>query len=341
MNGGHHLCILGAGAWGTALAHCWAHCGAGNQLSGAPRFESVSLIARTQTQADDIGHAGENQRYLPGQKLAKNLHVTGNLKALKAATHVACVTPAQGFADLSKTIAPLLPQTTTLLLCSKGIDAASGRTMSQIAEANLPGRPVAVLSGPSFAHDVVRNLPTAVTLAHRDGEDAAMALAQLFSTQFLRIYPTGDVVGVEAGGALKNIFAIAVGVARGLELGASAEAALTARGFAELTRLAVAMGGGAQTLSGLSGLGDLILTCASTQSRNFAYGVALARDEVTPDLPLAEGAKSAQAALKLARDKDIDVPIIEAVSNLIAGALSPLEAVDALLSRPLRSETSS
>ncbi|MEM9676652.1 MAG: NAD(P)H-dependent glycerol-3-phosphate dehydrogenase, partial [Pseudomonadota bacterium] len=243
--------------------------------------------------------------------------------------------------DLSKTIAPLLPKTTSLLLCSKGIDAVSGRTMSQIVGSALAGRPVAVLSGPSFAHDVVRNLPTAVTLAHKDGEDAAMALAQLFATQVLRIYPTDDVAGVEAGGALKNIFAIAVGVARGLELGASAEAALTARGFAEMTRLAVAMGAEAQTLAGLSGLGDLVLTCASTQSRNFSFGVALARDEIAPDLPLAEGAKSAQAALKLAQAKDIDVPIIQAVSNLIAGALTPSKAVEALLSRPLRSETSS
>ncbi|MEL6744368.1 MAG: NAD(P)H-dependent glycerol-3-phosphate dehydrogenase [Pseudomonadota bacterium] len=337
MSSGNRLCVLGAGAWGTALAHCWAH----EQMSGNVRFESVSLIARTQKQADDIIQAGENRRYLPGQKLATNLHVTGNLKALEHATHIACVTPAQGFADLSKTIAPLMPKTTSLLLCSKGIDAVSGRTMSQIVGANLSGRPVAILSGPSFAHDVVRNLPTAVTLAHKDGEDAAMALAQLFATQFLRIYPTDDVAGVEAGGALKNIFAIAVGVARGLELGASAEAALTARGFAEMTRLAVAMGAEAQTLAGLSGLGDLVLTCASTQSRNFSFGVALARDETTPDLPLAEGAKSAQAALKLAQAKDIDVPIIQAVSNLIAGALTPSKAVEALLSRPLRSETSS
>jgi len=165
-----------------------------------------------------------------------------------------------------------------------------------------------------------------------------MSLAKRLATPTFRIYPTSDIRGVEAGGALKNIFAIAVGVARGLHLGASAEAALTARGFAEMTRLAIAMGAKNETLTGLSGLGDLVLTCSSPQSRNFAYGVALATGTVSSNMPLAEGAKSAQAALSTARSNKIDVPIVETIAQLVAGDLGAKEAVDALLSRPLRSE---
>ncbi|MEO1397268.1 MAG: NAD(P)H-dependent glycerol-3-phosphate dehydrogenase, partial [Pseudomonadota bacterium] len=309
--------------------------------SAKPKFASITLIARTQSQADAIVSAGENERYLPGEKLNPRLRVTADVFCLARTTHVVFVTPAQGFAALSKSLSSTLTQDATLILCSKGVDAASGRTMSEIASTNLPGRQLSVLSGPSFAHDVVRGLPTAVTLGSAGSEEATLALATLLATPTFRIYPSKDVTGVEAGGALKNIFAIAVGVARGLELGASAEAALTARGFAEMTRLAVAMGAKRETLAGLSGLGDLVLTCASPQSRNFAYGMALARGATTPDMPLAEGAKSATAALAIARENTIDVPIIDAVSNIITGTLTPESAVRELLSRPLRSEAPS
>ncbi|MEL6946241.1 MAG: NAD(P)H-dependent glycerol-3-phosphate dehydrogenase [Pseudomonadota bacterium] len=337
MSKGDHLCVIGAGAWGTALAHVW--CAAGN-------FETVTLLARTETQAEALQNKRENTCYLPGVALAPALHVTVDLEPIKRANHLAFVTPAQTFSALASQVEPFISANTTVVLCSKGIDAQTGKTIAETAATHIPRRTLAVLSGPSFAADVARGLPTAVTLATSGkGDDTtdikeAVELATRFATPTFRIYGSNDVAGVEAGGALKNVMALAVGICRGLNLGASAEAALTTRGFAEMMRFAIAMGGRAETLTGLSGLGDLILTCSGPQSRNFAYGMALATNSITSDMPLAEGAKTATVALKKAQALGIDVPVITTVVHVLTKHITPRAAVDALMKRPLRAETS-
>jgi glycerol-3-phosphate dehydrogenase (NAD(P)+) len=230
-----------------------------------------------------------------------------------------------------------VPPGVPLVLCAKGIEHETGLLLSQIAGDVLPDNPVAALSGPSFAADLARGLPTAVVIAAQDAELAA-SLAQSFSTERFRCYSTGDLVGVEIGGALKNVFAIAAGAVTGAGLGASAQAAMVTRGFVELRRIAQAFGAEPETVMGLSGLGDLLLTCSSAQSRNFAYGLALGRGESLSGRPLAEGVATAGIAAKIARERDIDAPIISAVAAILAGRITINEAVSALMTRPLRAE---
>jgi glycerol-3-phosphate dehydrogenase (NAD(P)+) len=232
-------------------------------------------------------------------------------------------------------VAEHLQRKTALILCAKGIERETGLFLSDVAASVLPGVPVAILSGPGFAGEVARGLPTAVTLAAGD-ETAALELARRLSTPRLRLYASGDMRGVEAGGALKNVIAIAAGAAHGAGLGASASAALVTRGFAEMKRLALALGGKAETLNGLSGLGDLILTCNSAQSRNFAFGVGLSR--ATGPAGLAEGAATAHVAARLAAENGIEAPIISAVAALIDGRTTISACVDALMARPLKTE---
>jgi glycerol-3-phosphate dehydrogenase (NAD(P)+) len=223
------------------------------------------------------------------------------------------------------------------VLCAKGIERGSGALLSDIAGQILPDNALAALSGPSFAIDLARGLPTAVVVGARE-EALAALLALRFSTGNFRCYSTDDLIGVELGGALKNVFAIAAGAVVGAGLGASAQAAMVTRGFVELRRIGASFGARAETLMGLSGLGDLLLTCASVQSRNFAYGLALGRGENLDGRPLAEGVATAAIAASIAHERGVDAPIIGAVAQILDGAITIGEAVSALMSRPLRNE---
>ncbi|MBU0583374.1 MAG: NAD(P)H-dependent glycerol-3-phosphate dehydrogenase [Alphaproteobacteria bacterium] len=327
MSGAFAVAVLGGGAWGTALAMQMVRAG-----------HAVRLWARDADAVAAIGE-GANPRYLPGISVDKGIEATTDLAtALEGADCVLAVTPAQVArttleAMLGK-IAPGVP----VVLCAKGIEHDSGLLLSEIAETLLPGNPVGALSGPSFAADVAKGLPTAVVIAARDAALAA-GLAQRFSTERFRCYSTGDLVGVEIGGALKNVFALAAGAVVGAGLGASAQAAMVTRGFVELRRMGQAFGAEPETLMGLSGLGDLLLTCSSTQSRNFAYGLAMGRGENLAGLPLAEGVATAVIAARIARERGIDAPIISAVAAILAGEMNISDAVSALMSRPLKSES--
>nr|WP_256478409.1 NAD(P)H-dependent glycerol-3-phosphate dehydrogenase [Notoacmeibacter sp. MSK16QG-6] len=318
---------MGAGAWGTALAVSAHHAG-----------HEVRLWARDSALAAEIDHHRTNRRYLPDVLLPPTLNASDSLSdTLSDAALVLSVVPAQATRTVLAEAAADLPKGTPLVLCAKGIEQDTGKLVSELAAETLPDAPLAALSGPSFAADVVRGLPTAVTVASADGE-LAQHLAEMLSAPAFRCYSTDDLVGVEAGGALKNVLAIAVGAAAGANLGASARAALVTRGFVELRRLGVALGGQADTLMGLSGLGDLILTCSSEQSRNFTYGAALGRGESTDGLKLAEGVATASIAAKLADRYDIDTPIIDATVALLAGESSVRELVASLMARPVKPE---
>jgi glycerol-3-phosphate dehydrogenase (NAD(P)+) len=319
--------VIGAGAWGTALAI--NACTAGHQ---------TTIWTRAATTADEINIAHRNTGALGQQQLPTQLSATTVLSdAVANADLIFLVVPAQTMATTLIAIRPHIGAETPIVICAKGIDQKSGKLMSEIVSDHLPTNLQAALSGPSFARDVAAGLPTAVTLAAENIGDAEK-LASLVSTPVFRCYASDDLRGVELGGALKNVLALAVGMADGLGLGASAKAALTTRGFAELHRLSTALGARAETLYGLSGLGDLILTCSSDQSRNFAYGRALARQQSVQDLPLAEGASTAHVAAKIAAEHHLDTPIIAAVATILTGQSTVEETVQALLSRPLRRE---
>lgn len=321
------IAVLGGGAWGTALA-----------LTAIRAGNDVTLWARDAATVEAINQRHENPRYLPGIHLDSRLRATDNpANALSGATVVLAVTPAQTLSGLLDTIKPYTVEGVPLMLCAKGIDRQSGRLLSEIAAEALPENPVAALSGPSFASDVARGLPTAVTVASRDG-DLAVRLAALLSSAHFRCYSSDDLTGVETGGALKNVLAIAAGAVAGAGLGASAQAAMVTRGFVELRRLGAAFGARPETLMGLSGLGDLILTCSSDQSRNFAYGLALGRGEPLEGRPLAEGVATAKIAARIASERGVDAPIVSAVDQILDRQLTVDEAVAALLSRPLKSE---
>lgn len=318
--------VVGAGAWGTALANVAARAG-----------RDVILWARSPEHAADMSASRENVRRLPGVRLEAAVAPTSDLSDLARADAILLVAPAQSTrsvaADLFRGgVRPGVP----VAVCAKGIERGSHAFLSDVVGEAMPGHPAAALSGPSFADDVARGLPTAVTIAAED-EALARALCVALATSTFRLYHSSDLRGVEIGGAAKNVLAIASGVAAGLGLGASAQAALIARGFAELRRFARAWGGRDETLMGLSGLGDLVLTCGSMQSRNFALGHALGRGEKPPE-KLAEGAFTAAALVEMARARSIEMPISEAVAAVLEGRESASGAVVALLARPPRSE---
>ncbi len=327
MSEGRTIAVLGGGAWGTALAVA-AH-RAGNQ---------VRLWARDQEIVDALNGGRGNERYLPGIAIADRIAATTDIgHALHGADTVLVVTPAQSLRPVLRQIDDLIAEGIPLVLCAKGIERSTGMLLPDIAAQIMPNNPVAALSGPSFATDVARGLPTAVVVA---AEDAALAaeLAQALSSPRFRCYSTDDIIGVEIGGALKNVFAIAAGAVVGARLGASAQAAMVTRGFVELRRLAKSFGARPETLMGLSGLGDMMLTCGSSQSRNFAYGVALGRGASREHLPLAEGVATATIAAEIAQERGVEAPIITAVDMLLRDELTVEEAVSALMTRPLRSE---
>ena len=322
--------VVGGGAWGTALANAAA-------AAGHP----VTLWLRDPEAATRLQAERENPRYLPGVPLHPGIRVTGQSEKLAGAQATLLVVPAQTVRGVLESLCAPLASAGPVILCAKGIERGSDSFMSAVAEQVLsPDTPVAVLSGPSFAVDVARGLPTAVTLAAADPGRAA-SLSALLSGPSLRLYHTDDVRGVEIGGAGKNVLAIACGIVAGRGLGESARAALIARAFAELMRFARAFGGRPETLMGLSGLGDLVLTASSPQSRNFAFGQRLGAG-ATPDEAaggkLAEGAFTAAALAGLAAAQGVEMPVAQAVAAIVAGSAGVDDVVAGLLARPLRGE---
>ena len=320
---------LGAGAWGTALANVAA--------VGRTR---VPLWGRDPAHVDDLARSRENARFLPGLRLADAVAPTADLSELRTAEIVLCAAPAQALRSVARAARPYLAAGAAFVICAKGIEQGTRAFMSEVVSEEAPQVDIAVLSGPSFAADVCQGLPTAVTVAART-EALAQQLAEQLSSRSFRLYRSVDVRGVEIGGAAKNVLAIACGMAAGRKLGASANAALIARGFAELRRLGAAWGAKAETLMGLSGLGDLVLTCGSSQSRNFALGEALGRGEALKDAghgKLAEGAFTASALMEIARARSVEMPICQSVTEILAGRMDVESAIDALLMRPLRAE---
>ncbi|GAM03365.1 NAD(P)H-dependent glycerol-3-phosphate dehydrogenase [Novosphingobium sp. MBES04] len=322
--------VIGAGAWGTALAQALAR--AGNQ--------EVKLWAREADLAARINETRVNDTYLPGAELDPAIRATSDLGEMAELPVLLAVVPAQFLASV---VGQLPAAERDLVLCAKGIEASSGRLMAEVAAEAAPGSRLAVLSGPTFAHEVAAGLPTAITLACSGGEAQWQRLAPLIASPAFRPYYSEDVIGAEIGGAIKNVLAIACGVAEGLGLGQNARAALIARGYAEMQRFGLARGGRAETLAGLCGLGDLVLTCSSTSSRNFSLGLALGQGQSAAEAlagksSVAEGAATAPILDDLARREGIDMPIVAAVRRLLEGAAPAGEVVADILSRPLRSE---
>ena len=315
--------IIGAGAWGTALAGVAARAG-----------RDVVLYVRSS--ATEIAATRSNPK-LPGVKLEASVTVTDDIAVAAAADIVLIATPAQNLRDAVAALAPHLAAAKPVIACAKGIERGTHKFMTEvIAETAINAIP-AILSGPSFAEDVARGLPTAVTLAAKD-ETLARALVRSLGSSTFRPYHTTDLRGVEIGGAAKNVLAIAAGIVVGRKLGASAQAALTTRGFSELTRLGRACGARGETMAGLSGLGDLILTCSSPQSRNFALGIALGRGEPPPRDKLAEGEFTAPVLVELAASQHVDMPVSNAVAAILSGATTIDAAIESLLTRPFKAE---
>src|SRR5579859_4979515 len=308
------VAIVGAGAWGTALAGVAARAG-----------RAVTLYARNASHADRIATTRENPR-LPGIKLAPEIVVTNDVAEAVRADIILVATPAQHLRGAVNAIAPHLHERTPVIACAKGIEHGTHKFMTDIIAESAPHAIPAILSGPSFADDVARGLPTAVTLAAKD-EELAKDLVRTLGSATFRPYHTTDVRGVEIGGAAKNVLAIAAGISAGKNLGASAQAALTTRGFSEMARLGRACGGRGETLVGLSGLGDLILTCSTPQSRNFALGLALGRGEPKPHGKLAEGEFTAPVLVELASSESVDMPVSKAVADILRGAVTIDDAV--------------
>ena len=323
------IAIVGGGAWGTALAQVAAASG-----------QDTMLWALEDDVVTAINRIHENPVYLKGLKLSPKIRATSNFSDLLGVDAWLVVTPAQHMrAVLSRTPCPDMP----LILCSKGIEEGSGRMLHEVAREVCPTSPVAVLSGPTFAHEVAAGLPTAVTLAC-DDQALGERLRERLSNPAFRIYLSDDVAGAEVGGAVKNVLAIACGVVDGRGLGQNARAALIARGFAEMTRFGLAAGARRETLAGLCGLGDLVLTCSSTASRNFSLGKAIGEGRDAAALmadrrTVAEGAHTAPVLHRLATERGIDMPIVAAVAALLDGSLSADDVVDRLMSRPPKAET--
>jgi glycerol-3-phosphate dehydrogenase (NAD(P)+) len=327
------IAILGAGAWGTALALSLARRG-GHELC---------LWAHSAALADKLADAGENLPYLPGFTLPVDIQVTADLpRAIFEADILLCVTPSQHLRGIITHIAPLLTRNQIILSATKGIEETTFLRMSQVVAA-VANNPFAVLSGPSFAQEVAAGMPTAVVVASNHAS-IAQIIQRDFTSPTLRVYTNDDVPGVELGGSLKNVIALAAGVANGLNLGYNSSAALITRGIAEMTRLAIACGGRRQTLAGLSGVGDLVLTCTGSLSRNRTVGIELGRGRQLPDIiaglngKVAEGVRSTTAALGLAARYAVEMPITEQMNAILHHNKSPKEAIRELMSRPGRDE---
>ncbi|MEJ2433535.1 MAG: NAD(P)-dependent glycerol-3-phosphate dehydrogenase [Pseudolabrys sp.] len=322
------ISVLGGGAWGTALA-----------LTATRAGRDVTLWEHDPSNAESLERKRES-RYLPGVRLEGSIEVTRDLAAAAAADTILLVVPAQVVRPVVTALAPSLSRGTPLIACAKGIEHGTRKFMSEIIAECASNAVPGILSGPSFAADVARGLPTAVTLAAPDADTAA-ALSHAIGSATFRPYHSTDVRGVELGGAAKNVLAIASGIVAGRGMGASATAALITRGFAELTRFGKAYGAKVETMMGLSGLGDLILTCSTSQSRNFSFGVALGKGEA-PDTAahgkLAEGVFTAPVLLEMAHAKDVEMPIGFAVADVLAKRMTLDQAIESLLARPIKAE---
>lgn len=323
------VAVIGGGAWGTALAQVAAADGR-DVLLWALEDEVVSAVNKIH----------ENPLFLKGLKLSKSIVATNNFSEVSAADLWLVVTPAQHM----RAILGRLPCTgKPLVLCSKGIEEGSGLMLHEVAKEACPDSQVAVLSGPTFAHEVAAGLPTAVTVACED-EQLGERIRKRLAIPAFRTYWTDDVAGAEVGGAVKNVLAIACGVVEGRKLGLNARAALIARGFAEMTRFGLALGARRETLAGLSGLGDLVLTCSSTSSRNFSLGKAIGEGQKPAELmadrrTVAEGAHTAPVLDRIARERGVDMPIVAAVAGLLSGKAGVDAVLEEMLSRPLRAES--
>jgi glycerol-3-phosphate dehydrogenase (NAD(P)+) len=323
------IAVLGAGSWGTALA-----------LAAVRAERSVTLWARSSERADLIATTRKNPK-LAGIGVDTSIAVTASLAEAAQADAILLAAPAQACRDVAEKLAPHLARGVPVIACAKGIERGTRKFMTEVIAECIPNATPAILSGPGFAEDVARGLPTAVTLAAPE-EKVAADLAQALGSATFRPYRSTDIRGVEIGGAAKNVLAIAAGIVSGRELGVSAAAALTTRGFAELIRFGRAAGAQPETLMGLSGLGDLILTCSSDQSRNFMFGFEVGRgarpETIENTTGLAEGFHTASVLIEMANERKIDMPIAAAVEAVLSGRTSVDDAIEALLTRPFTAE---
>lgn len=323
--------VVGGGAWGTALAHIAAKAGA-----------ETLLWARDAAMVEAINDGHENHRYLPGTALDPGIRATGSLSGFGEVDAVLLVVPAQAVRALCRSLRVIVPANRPLVCCAKGLETETGLLMTEVMREILPDHPLGCLSGPTFAAEAVRDMPTAVTLAMED-QSQATAIARAIGTATFRPYVSEDVVGAEIGGAIKNVLAIACGIAAGIGMGENTRAALITRGLAEATRLAVALGGRRETMAGLAGLGDLAMTCASRQSRNFRFGEALGRnvplDTILKEMGgVVEGRHTARATMRRASALEIDLPICRTVDEVLNQGTDLRAAIAGLMSRPLRAE---
>jgi glycerol-3-phosphate dehydrogenase (NAD(P)+) len=326
------LAVIGAGAWGTTLAHV-----------AARRVADVTLWAREPDVVEAVNRGHENPRFLADVALDTRVRATHDiLEAVRDRAIVVVAAPSHVFREVLRAAATCVATDAILVVATKGIERGSLALMSDVAQAELSGRTVVAISGPSFAAEVARDQPTALVAASRDA-GAASAIQQVFSSPTLRVYTNDDVAGVELGGALKNVMAIATGIADGLELGLNSRAALITRGLAEMTRLGVALGARAETFAGLAGLGDLVLTCTGALSRNRTLGVEIGCGRQLGDVlaereTVAEGVVTTESACDLAARENIEMPIVQSVARVLFDGWDPRAAITALMSRDLRSE---
>ncbi|HKM87315.1 MAG TPA: NAD(P)H-dependent glycerol-3-phosphate dehydrogenase [Xanthobacteraceae bacterium] len=323
----NHIAVIGGGAWGSALALTCARAG-----------RAVTLWEHDAANAAQLAKNRESL-FLPGVRIDDSIVMAGDLAEAARAQAILVVVPAQAVRAVAKSLTPWIAERTPVIACAKGIERGTNKFMTEVIADCAPNAVPAILSGPSFAADVARGMPTAVTLAATD-DKLADELARAIGSASFRPYHSTDVRGVEIGGAAKNVLAIAAGVVNGRGLGASAAAALTTRGFAELVRFGKAFGARAETMMGLSGLGDLLLTCSSPQSRNFTFGFNLGRGQKldTIHAGLAEGVFTASVLVDMARERAVDMPISSAVAALISGTISVDAAIESLLTRPFKAE---
>lgn len=325
------LGVVGGGAWGTALGCVAVRAG-----------RQTLLWARNTEVVAEITHHHRNSLYLPDIRLDTDLVATEDMADLAEMDALLLACPAQHMRTIARLLKPHIPASTPLVICAKGIERQSGALMHAVLADEMPDNPVAVLSGPNFAAEVARDLPAAVTLAAAD-EELGLALSYAIGTPMFRPYYSDDIVGAQIGGAVKNVLAIASGLVSGLALGENARAALITRGLAEMTRFAIALGGHRETMAGLSGMGDLILTCSSEQSRNMSFGKALGEGRKASAIlaerrSVSEGVWSAAIVQKMAHNAGVDMPIVDAVVDLLESDAPVKSVVQALLSRPFKRE---
>ncbi|QLF68671.1 NAD(P)-dependent glycerol-3-phosphate dehydrogenase [Peteryoungia desertarenae] len=329
MTSEDRIAVIGAGAFGTALASVIAQTGKSNVL----------LVGRDPSLMADLAQTSLHDPALPGVSLPNRLSYSSQPRDIANASIVLFAMPSQAQVEAAHVYGPHIGAHVPIVSCAKGIEKQSARLLTDVLEEAMPHHPIAMLSGPGFAADIAKGLPTAMAIAAGD-IFLAESLAKALSSRTFRLYASSDRVGVQLGGALKNVLAIACGIVEGMGLGDSARAALIARGLAEMSRLVEAMGGKGETVRGLSGLGDLVLTATSHQSRNLRFGIALGRGDTMPTAggPLVEGAFAAAVAARLAEGHGVEMPITQAVAAIIEGRLDIASAIEQLMSRPITTE---